>query len=272
MQRTDKTMKYLYSGLGYEYYTASQLWRMGYEAYKMDADFGFDIMAYNQREQSFSNNGVSSPYLFQVKMRRIYEADLKKESTAAGERTEATTEFSFNTDDFMRLLAEERAYIVCYFVGATFVDVETILGCFWMNHQQLNNLWEGKNPSYPSSRWTWFNKSSDGKTINLKARIQTQADPKQYILDNLDYSDKFDEVIQMSSDSKIKRVINDIKIRNKKAIDWIGHSKIVNDNSNTNLFLIGTNSQGESKRIFHPEQTNLFMFPQKVNELPIVDN
>jgi hypothetical protein len=44
----------LYLGFEAEYYVMGQLFSAGYEGFKMPADFGFDILVTNQKEQSLN--------------------------------------------------------------------------------------------------------------------------------------------------------------------------------------------------------------------------
>lgn len=265
MERTEKTMSYLYSGLGYEYYTAGLLWQMGFEAYKIDADFGFDIMSYNLKERSFKTVSDSKPYFFQVKARRIYKFD--KENTGAGMRRTSIQKFQFRKDDFYRLLKEEKSYLVCYFIDST-SENENIIGSFWLNNNQLNKLWDGEDYKGNKSTWKWFEKIED--KIILKAKIQTQADSKETIKDKVkDIGDNIEQIKSLTTDKKVLRLIEDTMKRKNSLESWINNSSISNCNSSNNIYLFATNSGGkESQRILEKVQTEFYNFAIPNNKFP----
>ncbi len=45
----------LYLGFEAEYYIMGQLYSAGFEAFKLPADFGFDLMVTNQKESSLGS-------------------------------------------------------------------------------------------------------------------------------------------------------------------------------------------------------------------------
>ena len=59
----EEFLKRLYFGLGYEYHAIGHFWRLGYEAFKIDADYGFDLLVYNQLKRMKNEECVSHPYL-----------------------------------------------------------------------------------------------------------------------------------------------------------------------------------------------------------------
>lgn len=264
--RNAKTMSYLYSGLGYEYYTASLLWRMGYEAYKMDADFGFDVMAYNQKDRSFNGDRKKTPYLFQVKMRRIYEFETK--ISDAGKRFISRQNFEFNKEDFERLLGEENAYLVCFFVDAT-GDKEKIVGSFWLNNYQIKSLYEGYSPTGNSYFLKFFH-INENKII-LSALLETQADAKNIVSSKInDIFKQLNQIKTSTSDIKLLSDINYILRLSNSLVSWIDRSSLINANSNVNIYLYVTNPDGkELKKLLSREQVNFDNFNKNFNVLPI---
>ncbi|MGL4873278.1 MAG: hypothetical protein ACRC30_01330 [Clostridium sp.] len=259
MERTAKTMGYLYSGLGYEYYTASLLWGMGFEAYKMEADFGFDIMAYNQKNRSFENDSESKPYLFQVKMRREYKTI--EVDSGGGIRRISEQKFTFGKEDFERLRKEKNSYMVCYFVEAT-DKIERIIGSFWLNNYQIKWLHQIEN------EWKCFEEHNDKVTI--KAKLESKASSKKEVLMRCgDIYQKIESLKDKLAMSDIKKL--DIILENQKRLNsWIERSTLINENTNTNIYLGGITAKGnETYRILNSEQVKFLEFVNENENPPI---
>lgn len=264
MTRTEKSMTNLYSGLGYEYYTASLLWRMGFEAYKVDADFGFDIMVNNQKQRSYGLKSERECFLFQVKSRKVFEFTDK--ITKAGARKRSQQSFEFRKEDFEMLLKEENAYLVCHFIDAT-QEVESVIASFWLNNYQLKELNAGRCLN-PGVTWSWFQQQGD--KVILRTEITTQADSKDKVLSHLkNITLKLDSIKQKIDDPNMINKINDM-FRDKKALEsWITRSKLTNGNSNTNIVLFAMNPSGsETNCILRQEQLEFSNFKDECRVLP----
>lgn len=222
MEINKNTVQNLYRGLGYEYYTASKLWQMGLEAYKMDADFGFDIFAFNQREKTF-DEALEKKYFFQVKTRII--TDFKSEKGSAGLRKTATTEFYIKKEDFDRLLKEPNAILVCYLVDGT-KEIRKHVGEFWLDNNYLKKLNETNE--------VFFERPEDNK-ITFKIMYQSTADMKERLISKL--SIIFSEVDSV----KQKRLHRQLQTLNS----LIENASVENLNSHTNLYLIKKNGSKE---------------------------
>jgi hypothetical protein len=71
----------LYRGFEAEHYVAGKLFSVGYEAFKLPADFGFGLMVTNQKEQSMGPHQKGRlqepPFAVQVKSRSLRASDFK---------------------------------------------------------------------------------------------------------------------------------------------------------------------------------------------------
>jgi hypothetical protein len=71
----------LYKGFEAEYYVAGKLFSVGYEAFKLPGDFGFDLIVTNQKEQSIGPRQegrlLEPPFAVQVKCRSLRPSDFQ---------------------------------------------------------------------------------------------------------------------------------------------------------------------------------------------------
>jgi hypothetical protein len=72
----------LYKGFEAEYYVAGKLFSVGYEAFKLPGDFGFDLIVTNQKEQSIGpprkGRLLEPPFAVQVKCRSLRPLDFQR--------------------------------------------------------------------------------------------------------------------------------------------------------------------------------------------------
>ncbi|EZP51160.1 MULTISPECIES: hypothetical protein [unclassified Delftia] len=111
MQRKD-FFKRLYSGFKAEYIVAGKIFGAGLEAFKLPADFGFDLLISNQMNKSFGekseiNRIYDFPYVLQVKS-RIIQASYFQEKN---QRQEAVINFKITEDEFFLLSKEKSSYL-----------------------------------------------------------------------------------------------------------------------------------------------------------------
>lgn len=132
----------LYKGLGAEYFITGELFMAGYEAFKLPADFGLDLIVTSQKQQSFSESSqdkiISPPYVFQVKSRKIEQLDQNDRG-----RLEASTEFYIKEDDWQLLINDNKSYLVCVLIFTD--DIHKLQNrtiYFWLHSSHLCLLQE----------------------------------------------------------------------------------------------------------------------------------
>src|SRR4030042_1700389 len=90
----------LYKGFEAEYYVAGKLFSVGYEAFKLPGDFGFDLIVTNQKELSMGPRQkgrlIEPPFAIQVKCRSLRSSDFQ---TAASGRDEARVSISIKKEN-----------------------------------------------------------------------------------------------------------------------------------------------------------------------------
>lgn len=103
----------LYRGFEAENLIAGKLFGAGLEAFKLPADFGFDLLVSNQMAKSLgsrcdANRVAEFPYVVQVKSRRISFRDLKPNNG----RMEAWVDIRITVDEYVLLSKEQQSYLV----------------------------------------------------------------------------------------------------------------------------------------------------------------
>lgn len=98
----------LYTGFRAEYFVMGELFGAGYEGFKLPADFGFDVLATNQKESSLGaapiGRAIDPPYALQVKSRNILRTSF---GDGPSGRPETFTEFWITERDFELISAEQ---------------------------------------------------------------------------------------------------------------------------------------------------------------------
>ena len=132
----------LYLGFEAEHYVMGQLYSAGFEAFKLPADFGFDLMVTNQKELSLTSNppkrDVNPPYALQIKSRRI-----KPEKFYEGPngRPSEDVDFLLSAKELNLMQENPNAYLVCvmFFTNEQKkLHKRTIY--FWLGSSHLNTL------------------------------------------------------------------------------------------------------------------------------------
>lgn len=104
----------LYDGFRAEYFVMGELFGAGYEAFKLPADFGFDVLATNQMESTLGvvpkSRTIPPPYAFQVKSRNVPRSSFGGGPTG---RPQAYVDFWISEREFGRICAESGGYLVC---------------------------------------------------------------------------------------------------------------------------------------------------------------
>ena len=134
----------LYRGFEAEHYVAGKLFSVGYEAFKLPADFGFDLMVTNQKEQSMGPRQkgrlLEPPFAVQVKSRSLRSSDFQ---TAASGRDEARVSVSIKKENLDLLVSTKRNFlVVVLFVQGDASRFEDRAIHFWAGAGHVNTLLE----------------------------------------------------------------------------------------------------------------------------------
>lgn len=134
----------LYRGFEAEHYVSGKLFSVGYEAFKLPADFGFDLIVTNQKEQSMGpcqkGRLLEPPFAVQVKSRSLRSSDFQ---TAASGRDEAQVSVSIKKEDLDLLVSTKRNFlVVVLFVQGDASKFENRAIHFWVGSGHVNSLLE----------------------------------------------------------------------------------------------------------------------------------
>jgi hypothetical protein len=134
----------LYKGFEAEHYVAGKLFSVGYEAFKLPGDFGFDLIVTNQKEQSMGPRQegrlLEPPFAVQVKCRSLRSSDFQ---TAASGRDEARVSISMKKEYLDLLVASNRSFLVIVlFVQGDARRFEDRTVHFWVGSDHINALLE----------------------------------------------------------------------------------------------------------------------------------
>jgi hypothetical protein len=134
----------LYKGFEAEHYVAGKFFSVGYEAFKLPGDFGFDLIVTNQKEQSMGPRRkgrlFEPPFAVQVKCRSLKSSDFQ---TAASGRDEARVSISMKKEYLDLLVASNRNFLVIvFFVQGDASRFEDRTVHFWVGSDHINALVE----------------------------------------------------------------------------------------------------------------------------------
>lgn len=133
----------LYAGFEAEHFVTGKLFGAGLEAFKLPADFGFDLLVSNQREALAGRDPAvvrdnDFPYAVQVKSRAVTETHY---GAGPNGRPEVSINFRVNKSEYDKLNGERRSYLVCV---ASLKGREKSIGdqvlYFWLKGTQLSQL------------------------------------------------------------------------------------------------------------------------------------
>ncbi len=154
----------LYRGFEAEHYVAGKLFSAGYEAFKLPADFGFDLMVTHQREQSvgprLEGRLVEPPFAVQVKSRAIKSTDFRM---AASRRDEAQVSISIKKESLDLLCTERSVLVVVLFVEGDARRFEDRAICFWFRSDHIKALLQ---------RGYFRSDETDRRVRNLMCRLR----------------------------------------------------------------------------------------------------
>ncbi|WP_346878912.1 MULTISPECIES: hypothetical protein [unclassified Clostridium] len=146
----------LYMGLGYEQQAIGQFWKMGFEAMKLNADLGFDILIHNLRTRIRNRNEDMKNYYFQVKSRQCREFDFGFIQTNEGE-VQVKSVYLDIEDKYLKLLLDEpKAYLLCYFYDPKHPIQDSIITSFWLNSSNLNWIINNGKFHWKAKGKTWL--------------------------------------------------------------------------------------------------------------------
>jgi hypothetical protein len=134
----------LYKGFEAEHYVAGKLFSVGYEAFKLPGDFGFDLIVTNQKEQSMGpcqeGRLLEPPFAVQVKCRSIRSSDFQ--TTASG-RDEARVSIKIKKEHLDLLIgAKHNFLVIVLFVQGDASRFEDRTVHFWLGSDHINSLLE----------------------------------------------------------------------------------------------------------------------------------
>ena len=132
----------LYRGFEAEHYVAGKLFSAGCEAFKLPADFGFDLMVTNQKEQSMGPRQkarlLEPPFTVQVKSRTLTSADFQ---TITSGRDEAQVSISMKKEELNLLANTKHSFlVVVVFVRGDSRRFEDRAIHFWFGSVHVNAL------------------------------------------------------------------------------------------------------------------------------------
>lgn len=133
----------LYLGYQAEHLVAGQLFGAGFEALKLPADFGFDLMITSQRHTKMGSKSktareLDKPYLLQVKSRISKE---EKQILNKNGRYENSFEFQIKASEYNLMKSDKNSFLVlvCYLPSDDALLFNPV-ACVWLCGVQLEAL------------------------------------------------------------------------------------------------------------------------------------
>lgn len=226
----------LFFGSGYENHAKGQLTKMGYEAFKMEADFGFDLLVTNNAKKNFKGKINKDYCVFQVKAGVVYNWENYEQASST--RRKGIAEFYFSNEHLYNLLNEKNAFLLCYIVDP--MECDSIIGHFWLNNSHLKYLMDQKNPKY-SSKWLWFNQTKkDYLTLRIKIVLEENIE-EQYKKILINFKDLLENKLDLNSfqQQQLSKIHTSL-------LNIINKSAIINQNQNSKIELCAsTKKSGE---------------------------
>ncbi|MGI1671826.1 MAG: hypothetical protein K6L74_16090 [Neptuniibacter sp.] len=137
----------LYSGFKAEYFVMGELFEAGFEGFKMPGDFGFDLIATNQKKVSLDSNEtkpfIAPPYAIQVKRRKVDLAGFSNDEGTG--RKVCTVSFWISEHELELIQAEESAYLVCVIsISGSTKELAGRNLLIWLNSSHFEQLKQKK--------------------------------------------------------------------------------------------------------------------------------
>lgn len=162
----------LYFGFQAEYLVAGQLFGAGFEAFKLPADFGYDLMVTSQRHTTLGSasriaRDQDKPYVIQVKSRRVAAGNF---SEGPNQRPEANIAFRIKASEYDLLVDEPSSFLVlvAYLPSIERVVLPPTL-CVWLSGPQLRLLMEN----------SYLSEERSGTTLQLRLDMVARLKPRQ---------------------------------------------------------------------------------------------
>lgn len=141
-------MNNLYQGLGYEQQAIGQFWKLGYEAFKFNADFGFDILVHNLQRRLAEVDSSKENYYFQVKSRQCKNEGFGFKQTNDGLVRVLYAQLDFKKEYLQKILQEDNSFLLCYLYDPTKSKLDSIITSFWLNSKNIKWIFEQKKYFY----------------------------------------------------------------------------------------------------------------------------
>jgi hypothetical protein len=134
----------LYRGFEAEHYVAGKLFSVGYEAFMLPADFGFDLIVTNQKERSIGprlrGRLLEPPFALQIKSRQLMSSDFQPSTSG---RDEAEVSISIKKEDLDLLISTNYSFLVIVlFIQGDAKRFEDRTIHFWFSSAHVNALIE----------------------------------------------------------------------------------------------------------------------------------
>ena len=134
----------LYRGFEAEHYVAGKLFSVGYEAFMLPADFGFDLIVTNQKERSkgprLEGRLLEPPFALQIKSRRLMSSDFRPSTSG---RDEAEVSILVKKEDLDLLVNTNYSFLVIVvFIQGDAKRFEDRIIHFWFSSAHVNAIVE----------------------------------------------------------------------------------------------------------------------------------
>lgn len=202
-----KKIMWLYEGLEFEYYVASKLWGLGYEALKLPIDFGFDLLVYNQKEKLLGSGSpapieMDEPFVIQVKSGKAHEVP-DKELSWAGRTKSKRASFIFSKFDIENIRSIDSAFVICVCYDDTIP--KEVVGSFWLNSYQFSELYRNEKRYFEKQRQEENEKEKYVLSVEFQVCIDAKEDLKALLEECLAQSQE--KAVQ----EKLMRVLERLK-------------------------------------------------------------
>lgn len=138
----EMNMDNLYLGLGYEQQAIGDFWKMGFEAFKFNADFGFDILVHNLQRCISKKDSKKENYYFQVKSRQCKDDGFSFQQTNEGLIRVLRAQLDFKEVYLRRILEEPNSFLLCYLYNPNLAKPDAIITYFWLSSKNIKWIFD----------------------------------------------------------------------------------------------------------------------------------
>jgi hypothetical protein len=167
----------LYLGFEAEHYIAGKFFSRGLEAFRLPADFGFDLLVTDQMKRALGGSDQESrsgmPYAVQVKSRRLgFEMFVEAASTG---RLVASTAFPIKREDLDLIAKTSNSFLVCV------VFIEGRNGIF--DHKAVTFWFDSKSVKKLDELGYFINEpgTSEKTVLNVEIRLFPEDNTAEYL-------------------------------------------------------------------------------------------